>query len=61
MAREVIADLNIQAEVVEVTDISAIMKYGVIQTPGLVIDEKAVGYGGVPSKAQLTQLIQQAA
>ncbi len=57
----VLQELNIKGKVVEVTDIPAIMAYGVTATPGLVIDEKLIGYGGVPSKQQLTQLIQQAA
>ncbi|HEY53292.1 MAG TPA: thioredoxin family protein [Caldilineae bacterium] len=61
LAAQVIKELGIEAKVVEVTDISAIMSYGVTTTPGLVIDEKLIGYGGVPSKQQLTHLIQQAA
>ena len=61
MSQDVLQELDIEGEVVEVNDIPAIMNYGVTTTPGLVIDEKLVGYGGVPSKQQLTQLIQQAA
>ena len=61
LAAEVIAELAIDGQVIEVSDIPTIMSYGVLQTPGLVIDEKVVGYGGVPSKAQLIQLIRQAA
>lgn len=36
------------------------MAYGLTATPGLVIDKKLISYGGVPSKQQLAQLIQQA-
>ena len=61
LSREVVAELSLDAQVEEVTDMPTIMGYGVMSTPGLVIDEKVVGYGGVPSKAQLTQLIQSAA
>ncbi len=60
LANEVVAELDVQATILEVTDIPTIMKYGIMQTPGLVIDEKLVGYGGVPNKAQLAQLIRQA-
>ncbi len=60
LVARVVQELGIEAKVVEVTDIPDIMGYGVSATPGLVIDEKLVGYGGVPSKQQLTQLIQQA-
>ena len=61
MSQDVLQELDIEGEVVEVNDIPTIMSYGVTATPGLVIDEKLIGYGGVPSKQQLTQLIQQAA
>ena len=57
----VLQELNIEGKVVEVTDIPSILAYGITATPGLVIDEKLIGYGGVPSKQQLTQLIRQVA
>ncbi len=60
LAAEVIEELKLDATVVEVTDISAIMGYGIMSTPGIVINEKVVGSGGVPTKAQMVQLIQQA-
>ena len=60
MSAAILQELNIEGKVVEVTDIPAIMAYGATATPGLVIDERLIGYGGVPSKQQLTQLIQQA-
>lgn len=60
LAAEVIKDLKLDATVVEVTDIAAIMGYGIMSTPGIVINEKVVGSGGVPTKQQMTQLIQQA-
>lgn len=60
VAAEVIADLGIDGVIEEVTDIKAIMAYGVTSTPGIVIDEKLVGAGGVPSRKQMVQLIQNA-
>ncbi|MCB0064947.1 MAG: thioredoxin family protein [Caldilineaceae bacterium] len=60
LAAEVIEELHIDATVVEVTDIPTIMGYGVMSTPGIVINEKVVGSGGVPTKQQMMQLIQQA-
>lgn len=60
LAAEVIKELNLNATVLEVTDIATIMGYGIMSTPGIVINEKVVGSGGVPTKQQLTQLIQQA-
>lgn len=60
LAADVIKELGIDASVEEVTDIQAIMSYGIMSTPGIVIDDKVVGYGGVPSRAQFIQLLQQA-
>ncbi|MBF0256607.1 MAG: thioredoxin family protein [Gammaproteobacteria bacterium] len=39
--------VEIQLEKVE--DIAAIMAYGVMSTPGVVIDERVVHAGGIPS------------
>ena len=60
LAKEVVAELNLDAQVEEVTDIADIMAYGVMNTPGIVIDEKVVGSGGVPSHDQMVSLLQQA-
>jgi len=58
LAAEVIDELGAEAVVEEVTDIQAIMSYGVMSTPGIVIDEKLVGSGGVPTRQQMQQIIQ---
>ena len=58
---EAVAELGVDVQIVEVTEIPEIMAYGVMSTPGIVINEKVVGSGGVPTKQQVTQLIQQAA
>ena len=58
ITKEAIGDLAItDAEVVKVTDMKDIMGYGVMSTPGLVIDGKVVSSGRVPSKAEVTSLI----
>jgi small redox-active disulfide protein 2 len=57
---EAIRELQVNATLSEVTDIPSIMAYGVMSTPGLVIDEKVVRSGGVPTKQQVIQLIRQA-
>lgn len=60
LVAEVVKELKVDATVVEVTDLPTIMGYGIISTPGIVINEKVVGSGGVPTKQQMVQLIQQA-
>ena len=54
---EVVKELGIDATIEEVKDMSKIIAYNVMMTPGLVIDEQVVSFGKVPSKAEVTQLI----
>jgi small redox-active disulfide protein 2 len=51
--RGVVQQNNINAEVEKVTDLSAIMSYGIMMTPGLVIDEKVKSYGTIPKDDQI--------
>ena len=52
-AREAVAMTGIEAEITKVTDYAEIMAYGVMSTPGLVIDGKVVSYGRVPSATDI--------
>jgi len=55
--KDVVQELGIDATVEEVKDMSKIIAYNVMMTPGMVIDEQVVSSGKVPSKAEVTQLI----
>ncbi len=55
--REVVKELGIDATVEEVKDMSKIIAYKILTTPGLVIDEQVVSSGKLPAKAEVTQLI----
>jgi hypothetical protein len=46
-----------EAGIEDVKDIKKIMKYPILTTPGLVINEKLVCSGRVPSKAEVTTFI----
>jgi small redox-active disulfide protein 2 len=55
--RQAIADLGIDATIEKVTDYPTILGYGVMSTPGLVVDEKVVLAGRVPNAAQIRDLL----
>jgi len=57
VAREALAEMGVEATVTKVTGFSDIMSYDILSTPGLVIDEKVVSSGRVPSKAEVTTMI----
>lgn len=56
---QALAEMDIEANVVKEEDIMKIMSYGVMHTPGLVINEKVVHSGSVPSTAEIKKLITQ--
>jgi small redox-active disulfide protein 2 len=54
IARKVIADLALEALVEKVTEFPEIMKYPILSTPGLVVNEKVVCSGRIPDEAEVT-------
>lgn len=54
IAREAISELGVEAKEEKVTDIRAIMGYGIMSTPGLVVDGVVKSAGRIPSKAEVT-------
>jgi small redox-active disulfide protein 2 len=58
MTREVVEELQIDATVTKEEDIIKIMGYGVMSTPGLVVNEKVVLSGRLPSKTEIIKLIE---
>ena len=51
--------LNIEATIEKVIDYSEILSFGLVRTPGLIIDNKIVVQGSVPTVEQLQNLIKQ--
>lgn len=51
--RKVVESLGIEAEFEKVTEYAEIMKYPILSTPGLVINEKLVSAGRIPSPDQI--------
>jgi small redox-active disulfide protein 2 len=58
ITNEVVNENNFEAEISKVEDIIEIMKYGVLSTPGLVINEKVAISGRVPSKDEIKKQIE---
>jgi small redox-active disulfide protein 2 len=54
IARKVISEMGIEAQVIKVTDYNDIMAYNILATPGLVINEKIVSTGRIPTPAEVT-------
>ena len=55
LVEDVIAARGLQATVEKVEDIASIMGFGIMSTPGVVVDGRVVHAGGVPSRAQIEQ------
>jgi small redox-active disulfide protein 2 len=58
--KSVLAELGISADVEKITDIRKIMEYGILSTPGLVIDGKVKAEGRIPRPEELKTLIMEA-
>ena len=57
LTKKVVDELGVEAEVVKVTDPTKYADYGIMSTPGLVINEKTVSSGRIPSIPEITTFI----
>lgn len=57
LTERAVANLSIEAIIEKVTDYAEIMKYKILATPGLVINEKVVAAGRVPSEPEITSFL----
>ncbi len=54
ITRKVITTMALEAQVTKVTEHPEIMKYHILATPGLVVNEKVVCAGRIPNEAEVT-------
>jgi small redox-active disulfide protein 2 len=57
MVREVATEKGLLVDIEKITDIAEIMSYGIMSTPGLVIDGLVLSAGRVPAKSEVAALL----
>ena len=57
LTQRAIDNLSIEAKVEKVTDYAEFAKYKLMMTPGLVINEKLVSAGRIPTEAEITTFL----
>jgi len=55
--KKAVKNLAIEAEFEKITDYMKIMDYDILSTPGLVINEKVVSSGKIPSQGEITSFL----
>lgn len=57
MTRDTVAELWIQADIIKINNMEDIMQYDIMATPALVINEKIVITGRIPSKEVMKHIL----
>ncbi|MDP2232809.1 MAG: thioredoxin family protein [Actinomycetota bacterium] len=60
LVSEAMVDLGIDAQIVKVIEPAEIMSFGIMSVPGLVVDDRIVAAGRVPSRDELRQILRAA-
>ncbi|MCR3907132.1 MAG: thioredoxin family protein [Tenericutes bacterium] len=58
--KDSVQELGVEANIIYVTDMIEIANTGLLRTPGLIINDKIVSYGKVPSSDEVKTMIQNA-
>lgn len=58
VAREAAASVGLQAEFVKVTDMKEMLAYDLMSSPGLVVNEKLVCSGRIPTRDEVRGWLQ---
>lgn len=60
LTQSVVDELKVQADIIYVTDMIEIAHSGLLRTPGLMINQKIVSYGRIPSVDEIKSFINNA-
>lgn len=60
VVREAVDEMSLDATVVKVTELSDIMEYGIMSTPGLVVDGEVRLAGRLPKMAEVKSILERA-
>lgn len=55
--KQAVEELGIDASIDKVTDFKKIVEYGVMQTPGLVVDEKVKSTGKIATVEEIKKIL----
>lgn len=53
LIEKIAKEQGVEVQVEKVTDVATIMNYGVMSTPGVVMDENVIHSGGVPKAEEI--------
>ncbi|HAL30245.1 MAG TPA: hypothetical protein DCP20_05970 [Coriobacteriia bacterium] len=60
VVREAVDEMSLDATVVKVTELTDIMEYGIMSTPGLVVDGEVRLAGRLPKMAEVKSILERA-
>jgi len=60
LARDVVQELGISADFIKVKSMPEIMAYDVLTTPALVVDEKVLSSGRIPTREEIQHWLEEA-
>jgi len=58
LVKKAVDELGLEAEIIKVTEYPEIMAFGIMSTPGLVVDEEVKLAGRVPSYDDVKRILQ---